>query len=311
MSVAISVYRGCAGGYVGAGGVHPALLDAVREATSEARESGKIADGFVARCGDDIGLVLLHDPGVEHARRLAETAFAKARAVGGRLAQHGANGDGRTRLDGVHLELTPRTSEPVLCFFSDKAGAGAWNGHLYRMFADPFNSPSLVCDERMLAGFRLVMDDGAAFDLPAGLYRFMRAASSGRVVRVVSGATSETVAAASAGDDPVLVVRAEAPFPAVGEVLEAFASAVTMWPGESAVSSLMPVSTNDEAASRSGAPARAIGLGFQVSPDRLVGPRDLLADAAFEDTRRQALQAADYLRLKRRWQPLGTDHAHA
>jgi fructose 1,6-bisphosphatase len=37
---------------------------------------------------------------------------------------------------------------------------------------------------------------------------------------------------------------------------------------------------------------RAIGLGFQVMPDRLVGPRDLLGDAAFDDLRREALQSA-------------------
>jgi fructose 1,6-bisphosphatase len=37
---------------------------------------------------------------------------------------------------------------------------------------------------------------------------------------------------------------------------------------------------------------RAIGLGFQVSPDRLVGPRDLLGDAAFDDLRRTAVASA-------------------
>lgn len=293
MSIGVSVFRGCAGGYVGAGHVHPALLDAVREAVSEARESGAIADGFVARCGDDIGLVLLHGPGDEDARRFAEESFAKARSVGARLAQHGANGDGRTRIDGVHLTFEPRTSEPVLCFLADKAGAGAWNGHLFRMFSDPFNTPSLVCDERMSPGFRYAMHDGSVFDLPDDLYGFMRAAEDGRIVRVTSRASPDVAAAASAGPDPVLVVRAEAPFPGVGEALEAFASAVTVWPGGGRVSPLQPVSTNDEAASRSGAPARAIGLGFQLAPDRLVGPRDLLADAAFEDARRRALQAAD------------------
>lgn len=313
MSIYVSVYRGCAGGYVGAGHVHPALLDAAREAVSEARESGAIRDGFVARCGDDIGLVLLHEGATEEVRELAARTLTRARAVGARLAQHGSNGDGRVRLDGAHLSVEPRTSEPVLCFLSDKAGPGAWNVHLYRVFADPFNTASLVCDERTSAGFRFVMADGAVFDLPGDLYAFLRAAGAGGrcVARVISRATDETVASASAGADPVLIVRSEAPFPTVGEALEAFAFpyAVAGWPGGTQAAPLMPVSTNDEATSRSDGPPRVIGLGFQVAADRFVGPRDLLGDSAFDDARRQALVASDYLRRHGPFSPRAVDRA--
>ena len=41
---------------------------------------------------------------------------------------------------------------------------------------------------------------------------------------------------------------------------------------------------------------RAIGLGFQITADRLIGPRDLLGDAAFDEARRDAAVATDYLR---------------
>jgi fructose 1,6-bisphosphate aldolase/phosphatase len=58
---------------------------------------------------------------------------------------------------------------------------------------------------------------------------------------------------------------------------------------------LMPVSTNDESCTRADGPPRAIGLGFQVTADRLIGPRDMLADASFDDARRRARDAADYL----------------
>lgn len=315
MSVGISIFSGCAGGYVGAGHVHPALLDAAREAVSEARESGLIRDGFVARCGDDIGLVLLHAESSETVHSLATDALTRARTVGARLAQHGANGDGRLRIDGVVLTLTPRTSEPVLCFLSDKAGPGAWNVHLYRVFADPFNTATLVTGEHASAGFRFVMADDAVFDLPDDLYAFLRAAGSeGRcVARVFSRSTGEQVAAASTGADPMLIVRSEAPFPTVGEALEAFAFpyAVAGWLSGTQVAPLMPVSTNDEASSRSDGPPRVIGLGFQVAPDRFVGPRDLLGDAAFDDARRQALTAADYLRRHGPFSPRGVRGASA
>src|SRR5688572_1584053 len=76
----ISVSRACAGGYVGAGHVHPALLDAAREALAEAKESKLVADGFVARCGDGIGIVLLHDEpaGSESIRSLLADLFERA-----------------------------------------------------------------------------------------------------------------------------------------------------------------------------------------------------------------------------------------
>ena len=94
----VSVYRACAGGYVGGGHVHPALLDAAREALAEAKESALVADGFVARCGDDIGLVLLHDEpaGSTSIRTLVTDLFERAHAVGVRLASS-ASTESRSR----------------------------------------------------------------------------------------------------------------------------------------------------------------------------------------------------------------------
>jgi fructose 1,6-bisphosphate aldolase/phosphatase len=91
----------------------------------------------------------------------------------------------------------------------------------------------------------------------------------------------------------VLVVRCEAPFPAVGEVLEAFAFPFVV--NSERTAPLMPVSTNAESSTRSDGPPRAIGLGFQIAGPRLVGPRDMLGDHAFDDARRKARAAADYL----------------
>ena len=299
----VSVYRGCAGGYVGAGHVHPALLDAAREAVSQARDGGLIADGFIARCGDDIGVVLLHDeaPGSPSIAGLVADLFDRAHAVGVRLRQFGVNGT--VPVSGAELAFTPRDSEPVLCFFSDKAEAGSWNLHLYRAFADPFNTPSLVADDRLREGFRFVVgaignEHGReqTFDLPNDTYRFLRSASShgARVREVVARASGARAAIASDAHDPVLIVRCSDEFPEVEEVLEAFTTAYALGSALGGPSPLVPVSVNGDASTRS--VGKAIGLGFQVTSDRLIGPRDLLGDAAFDETRRQATVAADYLR---------------
>ena len=303
----LSVFRACAGGYVGAGHVHPALLDAVREAVSESKEANLVADGYVARCGDDIGVVLLHpEPsGSESIRSLALDAFERAAAVGRRLHQHGVNGH-PPDVDGTEIAFTVRDSEPVLCFFADKAGPGAWNVHLYRMFGDPFNTPALVSDTEMSRGFRFYANGTQSgwFDLPDDLYRFLAVAGqSGSCVREVrSRATDELGAVSSGGKDPVLIVRCGTPFPSVEEVLEAFAVPYALGASDSGPSPLIPVSANGDASTR--CIGRAIGLGFQLGPDRLVGPRDLLGDAAFDDARRQAATAADYLRRQGPFAPV-------
>ncbi|MEX2394907.1 MAG: fructose 1,6-bisphosphatase [Actinomycetota bacterium] len=309
-STTVSVFRACAGGYVGAGHVHPALLDAAREATSEARSSGLVADSYVARCGDDIGLVFLHDEGAGSSSisSLVADVFERAHSVGVRLHQHGTNGHAPA-VDGAEISFAVRDSEPVLCFFSDKASGGAWNVHLYRAFADPFNTPSLVADQAMSDGFSFVVA-GQTFELPQDTYRFLRAASSddARVHQVRSRHTGEVAAVASTSSDPVLIVRCGAPFPAVEEVLESFTVPYASGTSLGGPSPLVPVSANGDASTRS--VGRAIGLGFQVSTDRLIGPRDLLGDAAFDEARRQAAVAADYLRRHGPFVPArNTEHA--
>lgn len=300
----VSVFRACAGGYVGAGHVHPALLDAAREAVAEAKDASLVADGFVARCGDGIGIVLLHGEasGSASISELTHDVFGRAHSVGVRLHQHGVNGQ-TPPIAGVELTLRVRDSEPVLCFFSDKADAGSWNIHLYKAFADPFNSPSLVADplnpSGVREGFRFEVCGGRAprsFDLPGDLYHFLAAAGSdrARVARVASRSDGEIAAVSSEGSDPVLIVRCGPPFPTVEEVLEAFTVPYALGSALGGPSPLVPVSANGDASARS--VGKAIGLGFQVSASRLVGPRDLLGDSAFDEARRQAVAAADYLR---------------
>jgi fructose 1,6-bisphosphate aldolase/phosphatase len=295
----VSVFRACAGGYVGGGHVHPALLDAAREALAQAKEDALVADVFVARCGDDIGLVLLHDepPGSDAIRGLIDDVFDRAHSVGVRLHQHGANGK-HPPVDGAELAFIARDSEPILCFFSDKAEAGSWNVHLYRAFADPFNTPALVADPALSPGFRFEVTGGpsAGFDLPRDLHTFLGAVANdgSRVCAVRSRATGEVAAVASSASDPVLIVRCASPFPAVEEVLEAFTVPYAFGSALGGPRPLVPVSANGDASTRS--VGKAVGLGFQVTTERLIGPRDLLGDEAFDDARRLAVVAGDYLR---------------
>lgn len=288
----MSLFRACVGGYVGGGHVHPALLDAAREGLARAKEAGSVQDGFVARCGDDIDLVLMHATDGATARCVAHDVFGGAASAGARLRQHG---NGGVELDAIAIDFDPRPSEPVLCFFSNKASPGAWNLFTYRVFADPFTTSGLVTDPAMRDGFRFVTVDAGgeeqAFDVPADIYRLLAAMRDGRrIVRVESQASAEVAGAASAGRDPILVVRCESPFPGVEDFLEAFSSHGAAAGG----SPLVPVSAHADASSRS--MPRGIGVGFQVTPDRLVGPRDLLGDAAFDDLRREAVAAVRHTR---------------
>jgi fructose 1,6-bisphosphate aldolase/phosphatase len=282
MTVHLSAFRACVGGYVGGGHVHPALLDAAREGLAHAKESGVVADGYVARCGDDVDLMLMHDGRHGEARAVAHDVFGRAASAGSRLRQHG---NGGIEVGGVELAFEPRPSEPVLFFFSNRSAPRAWNLLAYRMLADPFVTPGLVGDPTMSEGFRFaVKEPDAVYDVPADLYRLLGGIGcGGRIVEVRSRASGEVAAVVSDGSDPVLVVRCESPFPGVEDALEAFSTA-----GSSA--DLAPVSANADSTTRS--IPRAIGLGFQVTPDRLVGPRDLLGDTAFEEQRREAVAAS-------------------
>jgi fructose 1,6-bisphosphatase len=85
-------------------------------------------------------------------------------------------------------------------------------------------------------------------------------------------------------NDPVCIVRCQSQFPAVGEVLEPFATAhiVEGWMRGSHFGPLMPVSVDEATPGRFDGLPRVIALGFQLAGGRLVGPRDLFDDPAFD-----------------------------
>ncbi|HVL82585.1 MAG TPA: fructose 1,6-bisphosphatase [Actinomycetota bacterium] len=294
MDRVLTMMKAPTGGYVGDGHVHPAVLDAARQELAEARTAGQVTDGYVVRCGDDIALVVLHAGDAAAVAALGSRTFSRCWTVARELGQHGCrNGGPVHETVSVTLDGEPET---VLCFMADKAPAGAWNLFLYRVFADPFNTPSLLSDPRMIDGFGFAVraPDGTemAFGLPGDLHAFLGAASGSAIVRQVdSRFSSRTAAVASEGPDPMLVVRCHDGFPSVGETLEPFAFPYAV---AGPAGPLVPVSTNEDATTR--VFGRAIGLGFQVTDERLVGPRDLLGDRAFDGSRLRAVAAADDLR---------------
>jgi fructose 1,6-bisphosphate aldolase/phosphatase len=106
-------------------------------------------------------------------------------------------------------------------------------------------------------------------------------------------------------DDPVMIVRSQSGLPAVGEVVEPFAFpfAVAGCMRGSHHAPFMPVSIGHAHPTRFDGPPRVVALGFQIHGGRMIGPRDLFADPSFDEARRQANEAMDYLRRHGPFEP--------
>lgn len=337
MRITLSVIKADIGGYVGHSSMHPDLVSTAQEMLEQARRRGTLIDYKVMACGDDLQLIMTHTRGEDNAEvhQLAFEVFKAGTQVAKRLKLYGAGQDilsdafsGNIRGMGpglAEMEMEERPSEPVIVFMADKTSAGAWNLPLYKMFADPFNTAGLVIAESLHRGFAFEIQDVKAhkkiiLNAPEEVYdmlMFMGAPSRYAVKRVYSRATGEIAAVSSterlaeiAGryvgkDDPVLVVRCQGNFPAVGEVLEPFAHPfiVEGWMRGSHHGPLMPTAFKDANPSRFDGPPRVIAAGFQLAEGRLVGPRDLFDDPAFDQARQEANTLASMLRRHGPFEP--------
>ncbi len=337
MKLTLSVIKADIGGFVGHSTTHPEVVAKVREVAEAGKEKGTILDCSVITCGDDIAIVMTHTQGVdaEPVHKLAWDAFIAGTEVAKKLKLYGAGQDllsdafsGNVKGMGpgvAEMEFEERKSEPVIVFFADKTAPSAWNLPLYEMFADPMNTAGLVIDPSMHDGFTFeVMDvySGKAILLktPAELYDLLVfiGATSRYVVRAVyRNSDGEIAAAAStqklslmAGryvgkDDPVLIVRAQSGFPAVGEILEPFGRPwlVEGWMRGSHTGPLMPVSFAQAKPTRFDGPPRVIAAGYQICEGRLIGPNDLFDDPAFDVARERAAHLANFLRRQGIFEP--------
>jgi fructose 1,6-bisphosphate aldolase/phosphatase len=338
----LSIIKADTGGFVGHTAVHPDMVAEASRAIDRARGE-LIVDGHVATCGDDLSLIMTHTRGADAPaiHSFAWDVFLSLTEIARRLGLYGAGQDllsdafsGNLRGMGpgyAELEFEERASEPVLCFLADKTEPGAWNLPLYKIFADPFNTPGLIIDPKMHAGFVfevLDLHEEKRIDLhcPVEIYDlllFIGAPSRYVVRQVTSTALGEVAAATStqrlsliAGryvgkDDPVMIVRCQSGLPAVGEALEPFAFPHTVagCMRGSHHAPLMPVSLSAAHPSRFDGPPRVVCLGFQIKDGRLIGPRDMFDDPGFDRARDQANEVMDYLRRHGPFEPhrLGLD----
>lgn len=341
--ITFSVIKADVGGFVGHSSVHPDLMHAAKEQVAGAINRGLLVDARVLRCGDDLQLLMTHRRGTDNSdiHEFAWNTFVACTKVAKQLKQYGAGQDlladafsGNVKGMGpgvAEMELVERPSEPIVVFMADKCSPGAWNLPLFQMFANPFNTPGLCIDPNMHGGFDFdVLDvyDHKAIRLhcPEELYdllMFIGAPRRYMVKSIYRRKDGEIAASAStqklsliAGkyvgkDDPVLVTRGQSGFPAVGELLEPFAfpHLVEGWMRGSHRGPLMPVAFTQANPSRFDGPPRVIAAGFQLADGRMVGPRDLFDDPAFDRARALAGEQADYLRRHGPFEPhrLGLD----
>jgi fructose 1,6-bisphosphate aldolase/phosphatase len=335
-NMTLSVIKADVGGFVGHSSIHADLLETAKERLSNAKEKGLLIDFHVTRCGDDLELIMTHKLGTdaEEIHKLSWNTFVACTEVAKKLKMYGAGQDllsdaftGSVKGIGpgvAEMEFEERKSEPVIIFMADKTSPGAWNLPLYKMFADPFNTAGLVIDPAMHDGFVFEVVDvyehkkiilstpEETYDLLmfiGAMRRFMIKAVYRRDGMIAAAASTQKlslIAGKYVGkDDPVLIVRCQAGLPAVGEVLEpfAFSHIVEGWMRGSHHGPIMPVAFYEANPSRFDGPPRVISAGFQIANGKLIGPRDLFDDPAFDRARSRANEIANYLRYHGPFEP--------
>lgn len=330
MDITLSLIKADVGGYVGHSSSHPDVIQKAKESLEHAKEQGLLIDYYVTACGDDLQLIMTHQQGEdsEQIHKLAWDTFVECTDVAKRLKLHGAGQDllsdafsGTIKGLGpgvAEMQFTERAAETIVIFMADKTASGAWNLPLYKIFADPFNTIGLVIASNMHSGFTFEVHDvlkskKITFNAPEEIYDLLifLGSPSRYALKAVYHKESGEIAASSstqrlaliAGryvgkDDPVCIVRSQGKFPAVGEVLEPFASPniVKGWMRGSHHGPLMPVPFREARATRFDGPPRVIAAGFQLANGKLIGPSDLFDDLSFDLARQQALAMADFLR---------------
>lgn len=331
MKVTFSVIKADVGSLAGHHKVIPEQLEVARESLEAAKKGGTLLDFHVTSAGDDIELIMTHTKGPDNPE-IHDLAWQTFRAVTDKVSKplrlYGAGQDllsdafsGNLRGMGpgyAEGEFDERKSEPVIVLMADKTEPGAWNWPVYKIFADPMSSPGLVIDSSMRKGFifrimDMMEDKFVDLKTPEESYDVLALiGTTGRyAIQSVWRRSDMTLAAVSstsrlsfmAGryvgkDDPCLWIRAQAGYPAMGEILDPFAfpHLVAGWTRGSHIGPLMPVSLKDNQCTRFDGPPRVLALGFQVTDGRLIGPADLFDDVAFDGARAEANRVADYMR---------------
>ncbi len=333
--ITLSVYKADLGGFVGNTSIHPDLLEIARERLLGFKEEGRVRDFHVMRCGDDMELLMTHYNGCASSdiEEMVMKVLSACATRSSELKLYGSlhdllRGDFSGKVSGLgfglaEMEFDERESEPVLVFMADKALSGLWNLPLYKIFADPFNTPGLVMEDIMMDGFSFSVFDRKTsqtevFKAPEQLYKLLaligdssryqvcevRRSRDGELAAVVSTerrldkAEEGSVRSDLRGEDPVVLIRCQKGLPAVGEVLEAFTFPylVEGWMRGAHIGPIMPVPFYEANPTRFDGPPRVISSGFQLSKGLLIGPHDMFDDPAFDQPRREASMVSGYMR---------------
>jgi len=335
--ITLSVIKADVGGMVGHSSSHPDMLELAAKLVKKAVAKGFLVDGQVLHVGDDIELIMTHHRGENDSQvhEFAWNTFMELTALAKKMKLYGAGQDmladafsGNVKGMGpgvAEMSFVERKSEPIVIFMADKTSPGAWNLPMFRIFGDPFNTAGLVIDPSMHRGFRfrvldLIENKEWILSCPEDMYDLLvLIGASGRYVieGIYRKRDNEVAAVASvqrlgliAGryvgkDDPVMIIRSQSGFPAVGEVLEPFAfpHLVEGWMRGSHHGPLMPVSFQDARPIRFDGPPRVIAAGYQLCEGKLVGPVDLFSDVAFDEARKEANRVANYMRRHGPFEP--------
>lgn len=307
------------------------LMETVKEHLA-ANAPALVHDYYVSHTGDDIALLFTHGNGVnsEKVHKLAWDAFISGTACAKTQGLYGAGQDllkdsfsGNVKGMGpavAEMEIDERENEPFVMFAADKTDPGAYNLPLYLMFADPMYNSGLMLSPNMAKGFKFVIMDVAytkgdkiiALNAPEELYdiaallrdneRFVVESvwsrETGEIAAVVSTTRLHNIAGKYTGkDDPVMLVRAQGPFPATGEILAPFniGHYVAGFMRGSHTGPLMPVKMNSPVSYFDGPPVVSAAA-YSVHGGKLTEPADAFDHPYWDYVRTNVSRKATELR---------------
>jgi fructose 1,6-bisphosphate aldolase/phosphatase len=304
--VTLSLIKADVGSVAGHTAPHPKMIEATKSILREGVQKGIIEDFMIARCGDDISLIMTHDKGENNSQvhKLAWDAFMAAAEEAKKMHLYGAGQDllaeafsGNVRGLGpgaAEMTFEERKSEPVIALLADKTEPSAFNLPLARIFADPFTTTGLVIDTRMHNGFifeivNVKENKKLRISTPEGLHdllafigditkyaikRIFSKDNSIGIAAVVSTEKLSFIAGKYVGkDDPVALIRAQSGLPAAGEILQPFAfpALVSGWMRGSHWGPFYPSSQDDSNPTFFDGPPRIVALGFQIRDGKIQG----------------------------------------
>lgn len=339
--VTLSVIKADVGSVAGHSCPHPSMIAKAKELLSAGVKSKIINDFQISRSGDDTEFIMTHTNGenAKEVHELAWNAFIAAADEARRLKLYAAGQDllsdafsGNVRGQGpgaAEVEFEERKAESVVVFMADKCGPSAYSLPICRIFMDPFTTTGLVIDPRAHQGYDFEVVDvidhkKVVMSAPAEMYDLLTLLGDTtryavkRVVHkdlgiaaVVSTEKLNITAGKYVGkDDPVMIVRCQSGFPALGEVLQPFAfpALVAGWMRGSHYGAWFPCASEESTPTYYDGPPRVVCVGFQVSNGKIQGmeppdsapgshiPVDMFAGKEWDGVRNRAMQICQYIR---------------